>query len=61
MDISNQATLRVCHIRDHRVVGSQAGCGTQGVCGVTRQQKMLREVQQAQMSPIAGMEFLTME
>ena len=49
------------HVRYVRVSWKQARRGSVGIARVSGQKKMLREIQQAEMSPIAGVKFLAVQ
>ncbi len=61
MNISHQRVLLMRHVGHICVGGKQAGCGCVGVRGVAGQKKISRQIQQAQMPPIAGVKFLPMQ
>src|SRR5581483_10609875 len=61
MNVSGERLLLVCDVRDGGI-GRKQACGRgPGISRVSGDQKIAREVQQAEVSPITGVEFLRME
>ena len=61
MRVAHERVLMMGHVCNGAVVRIRARRGCERVSGVARQQEMLREVQDAEMSPVAGVEFLSMQ
>ena len=61
MRVADQAALRMCQVGNRRVVRIRTRRGGERVGGVSRQQQVLREIQDAQMTPVAGVEFLAVQ
>ena len=61
MSIADESLLLVRQIGDVRIGGEKARCRGVAVGCVVRQQKVVSEIQQSQMSPVTGVKLLAVE